>query len=46
MPTPEHLLAFERPIYELEAHLEKLEAKLEQTPEVRNEIRRFRREQS
>jgi acetyl-CoA carboxylase carboxyl transferase subunit alpha len=37
-------LSFEKPISELEAHLEKLEAKPEQTPEVRNEIRRYRRE--
>jgi acetyl-CoA carboxylase carboxyl transferase subunit alpha len=44
MANNEHRLAFEKPIYELEAHLEKLEAKPEQTPEVRNEIRRFRRE--
>jgi acetyl-CoA carboxylase carboxyl transferase subunit alpha len=44
MPNNEHRLAFEKPIYELEEHLEKLVAKPEQTPEVRNEIRRFRRE--
>ncbi len=44
MANNEHRLAFEKPIYELEEHLEKLEAKPEQTPEVRNEIRRFRRE--
>jgi len=37
-------LAFERPIYELEARLEKLDTKGEQTPEIRNEIRRLRRE--
>jgi len=40
----EHRLSFERPIYELEARLEKLNAKTEPTPEVRNEIRRLRRE--
>jgi acetyl-CoA carboxylase carboxyl transferase subunit alpha len=44
MANNEHRLGFEKPIYELEEHLEKLEAKPEQTPEVRNEIRRFRRE--
>ena len=44
MANTEHRLAFEKPIYELEEHLEKLETKPEQTPEVRNEIRRFRRE--
>jgi acetyl-CoA carboxylase carboxyl transferase subunit alpha len=44
MANNEHRLAFEKPIYELEEHIEKLEAKPEQTPEVRNEIRRFRRD--
>ena len=44
MAASEHRLAFERPIYELEARLEKLETKVEQTPEVRNEIRLLRRE--
>jgi acetyl-CoA carboxylase carboxyl transferase subunit alpha len=44
MAGTEYHLAFERPIYELEARLEKLGAKTEQTPEVRNEIRRLRRE--
>ncbi len=44
MPGPEYKLAFERPIYELEERLEKLGAQTEQTPEVRNEIRRLRRE--
>ncbi|MCC6124146.1 MAG: acetyl-CoA carboxylase carboxyltransferase subunit alpha [Pirellulales bacterium] len=44
MANNEHRLAFEKPIYELEEHLEKLEAKPEQTPEVRNEIRGLRRE--
>jgi len=44
MPAPEYRLAFERPIYELEARLEKLDSKTEQTPEVRNEIRRLRRQ--
>ena len=45
MAGTEYRLAFERPIYELEDRLSKLEAKPEQTPEVTaNEIRRFRRE--
>ncbi len=44
MAGTSHRLSFERPIYELEARLEKLEAKPQQTPEVRNEIRRLRRE--
>ncbi|MFZ5829654.1 MAG: acetyl-CoA carboxylase carboxyltransferase subunit alpha [Planctomycetota bacterium] len=44
MPASEHRLSFERPIYELEARLEKLEARVDQTPEVRNEIRALRRE--
>jgi acetyl-CoA carboxylase carboxyl transferase subunit alpha len=44
MAGTEYRLAFERPIYELEDRLEKLGAKSEQTPEVRDEIRRLRRE--
>jgi len=44
MAGSEHRLSFERPIYELEARLEKLGAKTEQTPEVQGEIRRLRRE--
>ncbi|MBN2578125.1 MAG: acetyl-CoA carboxylase carboxyltransferase subunit alpha [Pirellulales bacterium] len=44
MPGPEHRLAFERPIYELEERLEKLGTKTEPTPEVRDEIRRLRRQ--
>jgi acetyl-CoA carboxylase carboxyl transferase subunit alpha len=44
MPIPDPPLTFERPIYDLEAQLEKLEAKPEQTPEIRNEILRLRRE--
>jgi acetyl-CoA carboxylase carboxyl transferase subunit alpha len=44
MAANEYRLPFERPIYELEARLEKLEAKGEQTTEVRNEIRSLRRE--
>ena len=37
-------LAFERPIAELEERLSKLEATTEPTPDVRDEIRRLRRE--
>src|SRR3989304_340384 len=44
MAVTEHRLAFERPIYELEDRWEKLATKIEQTPEVRKEIRRLRRE--
>ena len=44
MAGSDHRLSFERPIYELEARLEKLDTKTEPTPEVRNEIRRLRRE--
>lgn len=44
MAGSNHRLSFERPIYELEARLEKLDTKTEQTPEVRNEVRRLRRE--
>ena len=44
MAGPNHQLSFERPIYELEARLEKLNAKTESTPEVRTEIRHLRRE--
>jgi acetyl-CoA carboxylase carboxyl transferase subunit alpha len=44
MAGSNHRLAFERPIYELEARLDKLNTKTEPTPEVRNEIRRLRRE--
>lgn len=44
MAGTEYRLSFERPIYELEARLAKLESKIEQTPEVRNEIRALRRE--
>ncbi len=40
----DHRLSFERPIYDLEARLQKLDTKTEPTPEVRNEIRRLRRE--
>ena len=44
MAASEHRLSFERPIYELEARLEKLNAKTEPTPEIRNEVRHLRRE--
>lgn len=43
MPNGDHRLAFEQPVYELEARLKKLEG-LAQKPEVHNEIRRLRRE--
>ncbi len=39
-----HRLSFERPIYELEARIEKLEAESASVPDARNEIRRLRRE--
>ncbi len=44
MAGSEYRLSFERPIYELEARLEKLEAKGDSTPGVRNDIRLLRRE--
>ena len=44
MAASDHRLAFERPIYELEARLQKLDTKTEPTPEVRDEVRRLRRE--
>jgi len=44
MAAGEHRLSFERPIYELEAQLEKLEKIAHQHPEARNEITRLRRE--
>ena len=44
MAGSNHRLSFERRIFELEATLEKLSAKTDPTPEVRNEIRRLRRE--
>lgn len=42
--TSNHRLSFERPIYELEARLEKLQGKLQQTPEIRGEVLLLRRE--
>lgn len=44
MAGNDHGLSFERPIYELEARLQKLETLAQQQPEARNEIRRLRRE--
>ena len=44
MATSRLGLAFERPIAELEERLVKLEATADQSPEVREEIRRLRRE--
>lgn len=44
MAGSDHRLSFERSIYEFEARLEKLDTKIEPTPEVRNEVRRLRRE--
>ncbi len=44
MAKNEHRLSFERPIYELEARLEKLGGIVEENPEARNEIRRLQRE--
>ena len=44
MAESDHRLSFERPIYELEARLEKLDTKTEPTAEVRSEIRLLRRE--
>ncbi len=44
MATHEFRLAFERPIYELEARKDRLERVQPTTPEIREEIRRLRRE--
>lgn len=44
MATHEFRLAFERPIYELEARKDRLERAQPPTPEIREEIRRLRRE--
>ncbi len=43
MATTTHRLSFERPIYELEARLQKLETVAQQNPEARDEVRRLRR---
>ncbi|MHC4179411.1 MAG: acetyl-CoA carboxylase carboxyltransferase subunit alpha [Planctomycetota bacterium] len=44
MAGSDHRLSFEQPIYELQAHLQDLEATARQNPEIREEIRRLRRE--
>jgi acetyl-CoA carboxylase carboxyl transferase subunit alpha len=44
MAENNYRLSFEQPIYELEARLQKLEARTQQTPEVGNETRLLRRE--
>ena len=44
MAAGEHRLSFERPIYELEAQLDKLEKLALQHPDARTEITRLRRE--
>ena len=44
MATAERRLSFERPIYELEARLQKLEKLAQHNPEARNERRRMLRE--
>lgn len=44
MAGNDHQLSFERPIYELEARLQQLESITQEEPEVRDEIRRLRRE--
>ncbi|MGW8257541.1 MAG: acetyl-CoA carboxylase carboxyl transferase subunit alpha, partial [Thermoguttaceae bacterium] len=44
MSAMDYCFTFEKPIYELEDRLEKLGLAGEQTPEVRQEIRRLRRE--
>jgi acetyl-CoA carboxylase carboxyl transferase subunit alpha len=46
MATVNHRLAFERPIYELEARLQKLEAASEDNVPAREDIRRLKRELS
>lgn len=44
MATGETRLSFERPIYELEARLEKLERHAKDNPEIRGELQRLRKE--
>ncbi len=44
MASVEHRLSFERPIYDLEAQLEKFERMRDDGPGVREEIRRLRRD--
>ncbi len=43
MAGSDHRLSFERPIYELEARLQALDARADRTPEVRAEIRSLQR---
>ena len=44
MAGNDHRLSFERPIYELESRLQEFDGIVEEKPEVRDEIRRLRRE--
>ena len=44
MASSEHRLSFERPIHDLESRLAKLESVADRNPEVKDEIRRLRRE--
>jgi acetyl-CoA carboxylase carboxyl transferase subunit alpha len=44
MASSEHRLSFERPIYEMEAQLEKLERIAQENPGARSEIHRMRRD--
>lgn len=44
MANSEHRLSFERPIYELEARLDKLDTRADRTPEVRSQIQILQRE--
>jgi len=44
MPPADFRLSFERPIYELDARLEKLERNAKDNPEVHSELQRLRRE--
>jgi len=43
MANTMHCLSFERPIYEMEGRIQKLDSSAGQTPDTRNEIRRLRR---
>lgn len=45
MSTTQHRLAFERPVYELESRLAKLE-QADQSPEIQEEIRQLRRQRT
>ncbi len=44
MPASEHRLSFERPIYDLEARLDKLEQIAQENPQARDELRQLRRD--